>query len=78
MENYERVRMLGKGSAGSLASEFLSPLDRSYGKAWLVTEKTSKQQFVIKEIRVQNQKEMDEALAEAEVLSKLHHINIIK
>jgi hypothetical protein len=33
---------------------------------------------VIKEIRVQNQKEMDEALAEAEVLSKLHHINIIK
>ena len=63
MDNYERIRMLGKGS---------------YGKAWLVQDRNSREHFVIKEIRVQNQKEMDEALAEAEVLSKLHHINIIK
>jgi serine/threonine protein kinase len=63
MENYERLRMLGKGS---------------YGKAWLVAELKTKEQFVIKEIRVQNQREMEEALAEAAVLSKLNHINIIK
>ena len=63
MECYERLRLLGKGT---------------YGKAWLVQERASKAPFVMKEIRVQNQKEMDEALAEAEVLSRVDHVNIIK
>ena len=63
MDNYERIRMLGQGS---------------YGKAWLVQDRSTDARLVIKEIRVNHQKEMDEALAEAEVLSKLDHINIIK
>ena len=63
MDAYERLKLLGKGS---------------YGKAWLAQERATKALFVIKEIRCSNHKEFEEALAEAEVLSKVDHVNIIK
>ncbi len=41
-------------------------------------DRTSQQPYVMKEIKVNNQQELDEALAEAEVLSKIAHINITR
>jgi NIMA (never in mitosis gene a)-related kinase 1/4/5 len=63
MDQYEKLKMLGKGT---------------YGKAWLVKDRISGQQYVLKEIKVNNQQEVDEALSEAEVLSKVDHLNITK
>jgi serine/threonine protein kinase len=63
VDKYERVRILGSGT---------------YGRAWLVKEKKSQQQFVMKEIKVSNKRELDEAKTEAELLSKFDHPHIIK
>eukprot|EP00047_Mylnosiga_fluctuans_P017066 m.58485 g.58485 ORF g.58485 m.58485 type:complete len:467 (+) comp6905_c0_seq1:109-1509(+) len=63
VDKYERVRVLGSGT---------------YGKAWLVKMKKTGEQFVMKEIKVANKRELDEAKTEAELLSKFAHPNIIK
>jgi hypothetical protein len=44
----------------------------------LARDKTTQQLYVVKDIKVQNQQELDEALAEADVLSKIQHINITR
>lgn len=63
MEHYEKTRVLGSGT---------------YGKAWLVRDRRTGQLCVMKEIRVQNKQERDDAIAEAKVHSTLDHPNIIK
>jgi serine/threonine protein kinase len=60
---FTQTQLLGKGT---------------YGKAWLARDKTTQQLYVVKDIKVQNQQELDEALAEADVLSKIQHINITR
>ena len=63
VDNYERVRILGAGT---------------YGKAWLVREKKSQQLFVMKEIKVSNKRELEEAKTEGELLRKFAHPHIIR
>ena len=63
MDKYERIRLLGSGT---------------YGKAWLVRNRVSRKLFVIKEIKVAKKKELEEALTEAELLSKLDLDLIVK
>lgn len=48
IERYEKVRLLGKGS---------------FGKVWIVREKGSLVQWVMKEIRPQNKQELQEAVS---------------
>ncbi len=63
MERYERLKILGKGT---------------FGKAWLVKDRESGIEYVAKEIKVENKQDLDDALAEANVLSRLNHVNIVK
>eukprot|EP00048_Salpingoeca_helianthica_P017567 m.237882 g.237882 ORF g.237882 m.237882 type:complete len:523 (+) comp21461_c0_seq1:196-1764(+) len=63
VDKYNKLRVLGSGT---------------YGRAWLVKEKETQQQFVMKEIKVANKRELEEAKTEAELLSKFDHPNIIK
>jgi serine/threonine protein kinase len=63
VDKYEHVRVLGTGT---------------YGRAWLVKLKRTGEQFVMKEIKVANKRELEEAKTEAELLGKFCHPHIIK
>lgn len=62
-KQYERIRVLGSGA---------------YGKVWLVRDKSTGLEWVNKEIKVMNKRELEEALAEAKILSRLNHRNIVQ
>ncbi|CAK9083581.1 Serine/threonine-protein kinase Nek1 (Never in mitosis A-related kinase 1) (NimA-related protein kinase 1), partial [Durusdinium trenchii] len=64
-ERYERLQILGEGS---------------YGTAHLVRERHGSRKYVAKEIRISHlgEKERSLALAEADVLKRLAHANIIR
>jgi NIMA (never in mitosis gene a)-related kinase len=65
MENYEKIRVLGRGS---------------FGSAWLLKRKKDEVLFVLKEIELENLDvdEMTDALNEIKILSAVNHPNIIK
>lgn len=63
MEKYEQIRILGSGT---------------YGRAWQVKLKKTGEQFVMKEIKVENKRELEEAKTEAKLLSQFSHKNIIR
>ena len=65
MQNYEQVKVLGEGG---------------FGKAILARQKSDNKMCVIKEVRLSSlkQKDRNEALKEAKVLSSLNHPNIVK
>jgi hypothetical protein len=58
-ERYEKVRLLGKGS---------------FGKVWIVREKGSPTQWVMKEIRPQNKQELQEAVCVAGIWTEWMHV----
>eukprot|EP00045_Choanoeca_perplexa_P002396 m.24310 g.24310 ORF g.24310 m.24310 type:complete len:506 (-) comp11493_c0_seq1:93-1610(-) len=62
LDDYERLKLLGKGS---------------FGKAWKVRHEGSGDVRVAKEIKCANQQDLDDALGEARVLSKLKHPFIV-
>jgi len=71
MDRYSRVKLLGKGS---------------FGKCWLVQERGGKgtcdvkgasHEWVAKEIKVENRRDLEDALAEAQLLSTLQHEFIV-
>eukprot|EP00056_Hartaetosiga_gracilis_P012918 m.208582 g.208582 ORF g.208582 m.208582 type:complete len:486 (-) comp13767_c0_seq2:355-1812(-) len=62
MEKYIRVKLLGKGT---------------FGKAWKVRDSSSGTEYVAKQIKCENKQDLEDALAEANVLSKVQHINIV-
>ncbi len=63
VDKYDKVRILGSGT---------------YGRAWLVKLRKSGEPFVMKEIKVANKRELDEAKTEGDLLRQLTHPNIIK
>ncbi|KAF6026571.1 hypothetical protein EB796_015123 [Bugula neritina] len=52
----------------------------SFGKVWLVTYTGNRKQYVLKEVKVNGltDKEIDQAVTEVKVLSRLSHFNIIR
>ena len=64
MQDYERVKVLGKGS---------------FGQAVLVRRKSDKKELVAKEVDMKrmNRKEREEAIHEVKMLKKLRHPNIV-
>lgn len=62
MDKYSRVKLLGKGS---------------FGKCWLVNERSNGHPWVAKEIKVENRRDLEDALAEAQLLSTLQHEYIV-
>lgn len=64
MQRYNKLRQLGKGS---------------FGAAYLVTEKATGVQYVMKQINIAqlNAKEKKEAMQEADILRQLNHPNIV-
>jgi serine/threonine protein kinase len=63
MDRYVRTKLLGKGS---------------FASAWLVSEKDTHQKYVMKEMRVSSKQDLDDAIAESELHSRLEHQNIIQ
>lgn len=65
MENYNQIKVLGKGA---------------FGSAWLVQRRSDRKQFVAKEVRLANMKpaERESAKHEIAMLRKLDHPNITK
>eukprot|EP00049_Salpingoeca_infusionum_P018416 m.357147 g.357147 ORF g.357147 m.357147 type:complete len:457 (+) comp17726_c0_seq1:491-1861(+) len=61
MEKYTRLKLLGKGT---------------FGKAWKVRD-ASGLECVAKQIKCENKQDLEDALAEAHVLSKLNHTHIV-
>eukprot|EP00729_Bicosta_minor_P005644 gene5644-15536_t len=55
----------------------IKPIQRRYERIWLVRERDTGEQLVLKEIAVRNQAERDEASNEAAVLAAVSHINIV-
>lgn len=64
MQNYDRVKVLGKGS---------------FGQAVLIRRKSDKKELVAKEVDIKrmNRKEREEAIHEVKMLKKLRHPNIV-
>ncbi|KAF6034950.1 NEK1 [Bugula neritina] len=64
MDRYQRIKLLGEGS---------------FGKAFLVRDKTSNKQYVVKEINMSRMgaKEREDARKEVAVLAQLQHPNIV-
>lgn len=54
-----------------------SPVQGSFGQAWKVRHAVGAQVFVAKQIKCANKQDLDEALGEASVLSKLNHPFIV-
>jgi hypothetical protein len=65
------------GSAVGLAEAMGSPVQGSFGQAWKVRHAVGAQVFVAKQIKCANKQDLDEALGEASVLSKLNHPFIV-
>ncbi len=63
LEELERICLIGKGT---------------FGKAWLMRHSATKKEIVAKEIKVSSKSDLDDALREAEVLSRLDCEHIIK
>eukprot|EP00041_Stephanoeca_diplocostata_P035763 m.1273760 g.1273760 ORF g.1273760 m.1273760 type:complete len:752 (-) comp24755_c1_seq28:1896-4151(-) len=59
---YERIRPIGRGS---------------FGKVFLCKNQNTDEKIVAKEINIRTKTEHDEALAEAQILSSVSHVNII-
>lgn len=63
MDRYDIVRLLGSGS---------------YGEAYLVREKATRELFVMKQMSLQNEKMQQSAFTEAKLLRGLRHPNIVE
>jgi NIMA (never in mitosis gene a)-related kinase 1/4/5 len=62
-DRFEKLRLLGKGVRG---------------KVFLVKDRLSGQEFAAKQIRCEFQREIEDAMREAELLRSLEHPNIIR
>ena len=62
MDNYVRVKLLGKGT---------------FGKAWKVRNCENQKIYVAKQIKCETKRDLKDALLEADVLSRISHINIV-
>eukprot|EP00043_Microstomoeca_roanoka_P007126 m.68886 g.68886 ORF g.68886 m.68886 type:complete len:561 (-) comp13705_c0_seq1:186-1868(-) len=62
MDQYVRVKLLGKGT---------------FGKAWKVRNSVDNNEYVAKQIKCESKQDLQDALSEAEVLSKLNHTHIV-
>lgn len=60
---YDKVKVIGRGT---------------FGQVWLAEDRRTRRQVVIKQIQVSHGDDTDQYLNEVRILSRLHHVNVIR